>query len=169
MTTPFKLPSKIASEFASAESFRGRPVLIEVTGFEKDVPNPLTPGKFADRVTATVTVVDGKGPVQIFAQKVPTGVFMDGPVHKGVWFSQDRIVKAVADKGAASIGEVTLGIIETYKPGKAAGLGNPWGILDPTEAQIAQATEFLAKHMVGQATGNTGVEDDEDDPFAVKN
>lgn len=157
---PFKMPAAIASEFASADSFRGRLVLIKVTGYERNVPVFQQPGKFTDRVTAAVTTVDGKGKVQIFAQKAPTGNFLDGPEHVGVWFSQDRIVKAVAENKEQSIGDVTLGVIETFKPGKAAGLGNPWGVVHPTPEQIKVATAFLA-----QFYANVTSEPDPEDPW----
>ena len=169
MDLPFKTPAPIASEFASADSFRGRLVLIEVTKYERDLPNSVDPSKVADRVTATVTTVDGEGPVQVFSQKQPTGVFLDGPEHKGVWFSQDRIVKAVAPKGAMSVGDVVLGVVQTYKPGKGAGIGNPWGLVDPTPDQIEQAKRFLANRTVDKAVGNTApaVATADDDPFAT--
>ena len=160
---PFNTPAAIASEFASADSFRGRLVLIEVTGYEASVPVFNQPGKFMPRVTATVTTVDGQGKVQIFAQKAPTGNFLEGPEHAGVWFGQDRIVKAVAPEGERSVGRLTLAVVETYKPGKAAGLGNPWGLVDPTEAQKQMARDFLANKTVASATAPA-----DDDPFAVR-
>lgn len=154
MSFDFNLPSAtpIPSEFASADSFRGRVVLIEVTGYEIKVPMHGQPGKFTDRVTAKVTTVDGKGRVQIFSQKVPTGTYLEGPEHEGVWFSQDRIRKVIAPEGERSIGRQTLAVIETYKPGKIAGQGNPWGLLDPTPDQVAAAKTFLASLMVDGAT-----------------
>lgn len=160
---PWNTPAPIASEFASADSFRGRLVLIKVTGFDAAVPVFNQPGKFADRVTATVTTVDGAGKVQIFSQKAPTGKYLEGPEHEGVWFGQDRIVRAVAPDGPQSIGRMTLGTVETFKPGKAAGLGNPWGVVDPTDAQKQVARDFLAGKIVAEATASA-----EPDPFAVK-
>lgn len=154
MSFDFDLPSAtpIPSEFASADSFRGRVVLIEVTGYEVDVPFKGDERKFTDRVTAKVTTVDGKGRVQIFSQKVPTGTYLEGPEHEGVWFSQDRIRKVIAPEGGRSVGKRTLAVIETYKPGKIAGQGNPWGLLDPTPEQIQTAKDFLAGRAVDQAT-----------------
>lgn len=161
---PWNTPAPIPSEFASADSFRGRLVLIEVTAFDVSLPVFNQPGKFADRVTATVTTVDDKGKVQIFTQKAPTGNFLEGPDHVGVWFGQDRIVRAVAPDGAGSLHRKTLGVIETYKPGVPAGLGNPWGLVDPTEEQKQTARDFLAGRTVAAAS----VAPVEDDPFAVK-
>ena len=163
---PFNAPAPIASEFASADSFRGRLVLIEVTGYEDRVPVFNQPGQFKPRVTTKVTTVDGKGKVQIFLQKAPTGKFLDGPEHPGVWFGQDRIVPAVAPDGEKSIGRLTLAVIETYKPGKSAGLGNPWGLVNPTEEQMQTARDFLANKTVAAATSSAPADDD---PFAVRN
>jgi len=165
MTDPFAAPAAIASEFASADSFRGRLVLITPTGFELDVPNQQDPGKKADRLTATVTTVDGQGPVQVYAQKVPTGKFLEGPEHKGVWFSQDRIVRGVVGdtRSIAGRGPV-LARIETFKPGKVAGLGNPWGLVDPTEADKQLARDFLANRLVAGASAPAVANDNEDEP-----
>lgn len=162
---PFSLPAAIPSEFASADSFRGRLVLITVTGYERDVPNVAEPGKTSDRVTATVTTVDGKGKVQIYAQKAPTGQFLDGPEHAGVWFSQKRIREAVAPDKEQSLGRTTLGVLETYKPGKIAGLGNPWGVVEPTPEQIKVATEFV---MNGAAANATASAPDPEDPWGAE-
>lgn len=161
VTDPFADPAPIASEFASADSFRGRLVMIEPTQLELDVPNAQQPGKVNDRLTATVTTLDGQGRVQIFAQKVPTGKYLDGPSHKGVWFSQDRIVKAVLPDRVLRPGVRILGRLETFKPGKPAGLGNPWGLTAATPQEKAQAAAILAS-----LTLNNPAEDV--DPFAPK-
>lgn len=164
MTDPFASPAPIASEFASADSFRGRLVLIQVTGYELDVPNQQDPGKKADRVTATVTTVDGLGKVQIYAQKAPQGKFLEGPEHKGVWFSQDRIVKGlVTDRQFITGQPPVLARIETYKPGKTAGLGNPWGLVAATDADKQIARDFLANRTVGAAAAPAPADDD--NPF----
>ena len=151
MHDPFADPTPIASDFASADSFRGRLVLIEPTRLELDVPNQQNPSQTADRITATVTVVDGLGPVQVFAQKMPTGKFLEGPEHKGVWFSQDRIVKAVLPERYMVPGRMVLARLETYKPGQPAGQGNPWGLITATEADKQTARNFLANRTVGGA------------------
>jgi hypothetical protein len=158
MSDEFELPGVIASTFASADSFRGRLVLIEVTAYELQVPNQNEPGKFADRITATVTTVDGgENRVQIFSYKAPTGKYLDGPVYKGVWFSQTRVLEAVAKgRGAGSVGKKTLGTLQTYKPGIPAGPGNPWGLVDPTPEQIQTAKDFLAGRTIAEATAPVG-------------
>jgi hypothetical protein len=160
--TDFQDPSAIPSEFASADSFRGRLILIEPVQFERDVPNPIEPGKFADRITANVTTVDGKGAVQQYSNKQPTGTTLAGPVHKGVWFSQDRIVKAVCPGRQLREGTRVLAVLETYKPGKSAGAGNPWGLTAATQEQKAQAAKFLAELAINGASAPA---DDEESPF----
>lgn len=158
---PFADPTPILSEFASADSFRGRLVLIQPTKIELDVPNMQNPSQTADRVTATVTTVDGLGPVQIFSQKAPTGKFLEGPEHKGVWFGQDRIVKAVCPDRRVT-GGMVLARLETFKPGKGAGIGNPWGLLPASDADKQMARDFLANRTVAQAAAP------EENPFAPK-
>lgn len=159
VTDPFADPAPIASEFASADSFRGRLVMIEPTQLELDVPNAQQPGKVNDRLTATVTTLDGQGRVQIFAQKVPTGKYLEGPSHKGVWFSQDRIVKAILPDRVLRPGIRILGRLETFKQGKPAGLGNPWGIVAATPQEKAQAAQILASLTLNNPA-------DDVDPFA---
>lgn len=159
---PFKDPAPIASEFASADSFRGRLVMIEPTALELNVPNQMEPGKFSDRVTATVTTLDGRGKVQIFSNKTPTGKFLEGPAHKGVWFSQDRIVRALLPDRVFVPGVRVLGRLETYKPGMGAGKGNPWGIISATPAEKQAAAQVLANLTLGQAQDPA----DDVDPFA---
>jgi len=161
VTDPFADPAPIASEFASADSFRGRLVMIEPTRLELDVPNQSNPGNVADRLTATVTTLDGQGRVEIYSYKAPTGKFLEGPTHKGVWFSQERIVKAVLPERVLREGVRVLGRLETFKPGKPAGPGNPWGIVAATPQEKAQAAQVLAS-----LTLNNPVEDI--DPFAPK-
>lgn len=161
---PFSAPAPIASEFASADSFRGRLVLITPTRLEWDVPNVSDPSKVADRLTADVMTVDGQGKVQIFSYKAPTGKFLEGPEHKGVWFSQERIVKAVCPDRVITPGRRVLARIETYKPGKPAGIGNPWGLINPTEDDMQTAREFLANYTVAQAAAPAAEAKDEN-PF----
>ena len=166
---PFSAPAPIASEFASADSFRGRLVLIEPTGLELDVPNQTDPTKKADRLTANVTTVDGQGPVQMFANKQATGKFLEGPTHRGVWFSQSRIVEGILGQGVRTLtpGIMRLARLETYKPGRGAGVGNPWGLIPPTEADKQLARDFLANRTVATASAPSEPESDEPNPFAT--
>jgi|SRR5688572_20818523 len=163
VTDPFADPTPIASTFASADSFRGRLVLIQPTFIELDVPNAKNPGQKSDRVTATVTTVDGAGPVQIFREKVPTGNYLTGPEHKGVWFSQDRIVKAVCPERRVT-GGMILARVETFKPGQVQGLGNPWGLLPASDADKQVARDFLANRTIAQASAPA----EDENPFAPK-
>lgn len=149
---PFAGPAPVASEFASVASFRGRLVLIEPTGYEYDVPNQDDASKKADRVTATVTVVDGSGDVEIFSFGEPTGQFLKGPRYEGVWMAQDRLVKQLRqDNERGRCLPMVLGRFETYKPGQKPRKGNPWGILPPTAADRQTALDFLAQRTMSQA------------------
>lgn len=166
MSFDFNLPSAtpIPSTFPSIDSFRGRLILIEVTGYEVKIPVQGQDGKFKDRVTAKVTTVDGRGQVQLFDRQVPTGQYVEGPEHVGIWFDHQRTLPVLAPEGERSIGRLTLAIPETYKPGKVAGKGNAWGLLDPTPEQVQAAREFLANMTVDKATASAP---DPSDPFAV--
>jgi hypothetical protein len=158
MTDPFSAPAAVASAHASADSFRGRLVLITPTAIEYNVPKQATnpTGEKGNKVIADVTVVDGLGPVQVFTQRVASGQWLEGPDFKGVWFSQDRLAMkgGLVDvtKSPVQIVGMVLGRLETYKPGKMSGQGNGWGLLDPTEDDKQIAREFLTARALGQAT-----------------
>lgn len=155
-TDPFQTPTPRASAFASADSFRGRLVLLRPTKVERDIPKQAhkPEGPKGDRVTANVTVVDGQGPVQVFAQRQPTGKFLDGPEHRGVWFNQDQLAAGLQDV-RGNLLELVLARIDTLKPGTPAGQGNPWVFQDPSEADKDVARKFLASQMVGSAAAPT--------------
>lgn len=164
MTDPFSAPQDVASEFASIGSFRGRLVLIEPTGYEYDVPSQDDPSRKGDRVTATITVVDGSGDVEIFSYGNPTGKHLPGPEYKGVWIGQDRLVKQLLDNGERGRTlKMVLGRFETYKPGQRPMKGNPWGLLKPSDADKQVARDFLANRMVAQAAAPAPADDN---PFA---
>lgn len=150
MTDPFGGPAVIPTEFATIESFRGRLVLIKPTKLETGLPNQMNPGQLQDRMTADVSVVDGRGPVQQFKNRQPTGQILAGPEFPGTWFSQDRVVKQLMD--AYKNGTMVLGVLETYKPGQQAIKGNPWGIVEATEEQKQLARNYLANRTIGNAT-----------------
>lgn len=159
---PFATPqdNPIPSEHPSAASFRGRLILIEPTKIEWQRPKDKEPGKFEDRVTATVTVIDGSGPVEIMPQQVPSGQFIEGPEYTGVWFSQDRVVRALVNAKTRQPVRMMLGRLQTYKPGPAK-QGNPWGLEEPSEEDKQTARDYLAKRNaeraaaeVTQATSN---------------
>lgn len=168
MTDPFAEPLDIASEFPSASSFRGRLVLIQPTKVEWDVPkrDKNKQGETENKVTATVTVIDGSGPVELCPQQVPSGVFIEGPVYTGVWFTQKRVVEGLVNVKTRQPLPMVLGRLETYKPGKVAKEGNPWGIIKPTEADKQMARDFLAKQAMEQATAAVAqATSDDDAPF----
>lgn len=161
---PFSAPQEVASEFASVASFRGRLVLIEPTDYEYDIPSMDDPTKKGDRVTATITVVDGSGDVEIYNHGVPTGQHLPGPEYKGVWIGQDRLRKQLLDNGERGRTlKMVLGRFETYKPGQRPMKGNPWGLLAPSEADKQTAREFLANRMVAKAAAPAKADDN---PFA---
>lgn len=161
---PFSAPAPIASEFASADSFRNRIVVIQPKRLELDVPN--LDGKLQDKVTADVTTVDGKGKVEIFAQKIGIGQYLEGPTHEGVWFSQDRVVKALCPGRQFVPGQLIIGRLETYKPGRPAGQGNPWGILEVTPAErAAAATEWVRIQTAAASAAMSAPAKADDNPF----
>lgn len=150
-TDPFEDPTPRTSEFASADSFRGRLILIEPTKVERDVPKQATnpTGPKGDRVTANVTVVDGQGPVQIYSQRVPSGKFLDGPMHRGVWFNQDQLAAGLQTP-EGQLRKRVLCRIDTLKPGTPAGQGNPWTMTVTTPAEKEMAAKFLANVILNE-------------------
>lgn len=154
---PFQDPTPRAAQHASADSFRGRLILIEPVKVERDVPKMASQpnGAKGDRVTATVTVVDGQGPVQIYAKTVPTGQFLDGPTYRGVWFNQDQIAAGLQTPDGRDLLKMVLCRIDTLKPGTRAEQGNPWVINAVSEQDKDTARQFLARQMVGSAQAPT--------------
>lgn len=149
MTDPFAAPAAIPSTFPVIESLRGRLVLIAPKS-QKTVPNNLgNPGDTQEQITADVTVVDGLGPVPLFKNRQPTGQTLPGPDFPGMWITQDRIVKQLAD--ALTSRGMVLGRIDTRTPGTMAVKGNPWGLIEPTEADKQTARNFLATRTVSAA------------------
>lgn len=154
MTDPFADPTPRQSNFASADSFRGRLVIIEPTKLERDIPkqSSVPNGPKGDRVTATVTVVDGLGPVQTFASRQPTGNWLDGDVHRGVWFNQDQLAAGLQTLDGKALKPMVLARIDTLKPGTPAGQGNPWTISAASDEDKQIARAYLANRMVGAAS-----------------
>lgn len=150
---PFEDPTPHSSDFASADSFRGRLILVQPTKLERDIPmssaNPNGPR--GDRITATVTVVDGSGPVHVFAQRVQQAKTLEGPQHRGVWFNQGQIVEALMTPDGSALRKGVLMKLDTLKPGTMAGQGNPWVVTAATEDEKNTARQFLAAQMVGDA------------------
>ena len=150
-TDPFEDPTPRVSAFASADSFRGRLILIEPTNVERNVPKQSTVpnGPKGDKITANVTVVDGQGPVQIFDKKVPTGRFLEGPMHRGVWFNQDQLVDGLQTPDR-QLRKRVLCRIDTLTPGTSAGQGNPWTMIATTPAEKEMAAKFLANVILNE-------------------
>lgn len=153
MTDPFATPTPVASKFASVQSFYGRLILIEPKKIEHDVPkssaNPT--GARGDRITATVTTVDGQGPVEVFTNRVATGQYLEGPEHRGVWINQDRLVPNLMTLDGKSLLPMVLARVSTYKGGPA-GQGNPYSFEDPTEEDKQMARDFLAGRRLAGAS-----------------
>jgi hypothetical protein len=162
---PFAGPSAVSSNFASLDSFRGRLVLIEPTGYEYDVPGKDDPSQKRDRITATITVVDGSGDIDLYSYGDKTGKTLKGPEFKGVWISQERVVQQLTkDDERGRTHKMVLGRLETYKPGVRAKKGNPWGILAASEEDKQTARDFLANRTIAQSSAPN----DDEDPFQKK-
>lgn len=142
---PFADPVQPPSTYPSQASLRGRLVLIMPIKIEQ-VPSNLNPGQTQERITASVTVVDGLGPVPGIKNNQPTGQWLEGPDFAGVWLSGQRIVDQL--RSYINTGQSVLGVIETYKPGQVPMKGNPWGILTATDEQKSVATQFLAQRTM---------------------
>lgn len=146
---PFAEAAPIQSNFASVQSFRGRLVLIEPVKTEMK-PNQDT-GLLQETVTATITTVDGKGPVEIFNRGDATGRMLPGPRHEGVWIGQEILVGQLKTADG-HLRKMILTRIDTKTPGKKAMKGNPWGFavgLPETDKQMAR--DFLANRTIEQA------------------
>lgn len=164
---PFAGPAEVLSVFPSVASFRGRLVIIEPTGYEYDVPNQDDPSKKADRVTATVTVVDGSGDVELMPGGDPSGKFIPGPEYRGVWIGQERLVQQLLkDYERGRTHKMVLGRFETFKPGVKPRKGNPWGLLPPTEADKQVARQFLANRMGSQLAAPAAAPEEQTPPKA---
>lgn len=155
---PFSDPIDIPSEHPNAASFRGRLILIEPTRLELDLPKQE--GGVQDKVTATVTVVDGLGDVELCPSQIPSGVKVPGPVYEGVWFSQERIVKGLFPTRVFTPGKRVLTKLDTYKGGPAK-KGNPWGMATATPAEKQAAVKFLAELTINGASAPA----EEEPPF----
>lgn len=125
----------------------GRLVLIRPTKIERGVPNTIEPGKFQDRVTADVIVLDG-GPLD-FGGKPEKGVPHTTRVNApytviSMWITQQVIVLQLERE----IGGAVLGRI-----GRGAATGNrqpAWRLLDPSDADRAAATAYIHAERAGQ-------------------
>lgn len=154
---PFSNPTPRVSAFASADSFRGRLIMIEPTLVERDLPKTATQpnGPKGDRVTADVTTLDGLGPVQIYSNRVPSGRYLDGPLHRKVWFNQDQLSAGLQTPDGKSLLSKVLCRIDTLRPGTPAGQGNPWVMTPATDEEKQQAIAELARLSIEGASAPT--------------
>lgn len=162
MTTPvdpFSTSTEVPSTFASVASFRGRLVLIEPTKFEADVQSKDDPSKKSDRITATITIIDGSEvarPVELFPGGHPSGTYLPGNRFEGVYIGQERLVCQLrtSPNARGTMQTMHLGKLDTRTPGTPAKKGNPWGSdYVVTEADKQMARDFLAKRYAAQAAG----------------
>lgn len=154
---PFSKPTPRVSAFPSADSFRGRLILVEPLSVEFDVPKQKSQpnGAKGNKVTADVTTVDGLGPVQLFANYSGTGRWVEGPMHRKVWFDQTQIVDGLLQEDGRTLHKMVLMRVDTLNPGTRQGQGNPWTVTDPTEEDMQTARDFLAGRKVAQAAPPT--------------
>ena len=165
---PFEDPTPPSVVFASADSFRGRLVIMEPTKIEIGIPkmssNPTGPK--GDRITADVTTVDGLGPVEVFRNRNGLGIFLDGPLHRKVWFNQDQIVDGLKTPDGKSLRKMVLVRLDTLKPGQPQGQGNPWVMNPASDADKQTARDFLAGRKVAQAEAPSAPAAEPGNPWA---
>lgn len=146
-TDPFMDPATPPSAFPTLASLRGRLVLVKPTK-QETVPNNLgQPGSTQQRVTADVTVVDGRGPVPVVKQGSPTGQTLEGPEFRGMWIQGEFITTQLAE--ALRSGGMVLGTVNTPKTNMPPGKGNAWGLTRATDADKQTARDFLAGRTIG--------------------
>lgn len=150
MTDPlnFMDPANVAARPTIA-SLRGRLVMIKPLK-QETVPNRLgAPGSTQERVTADVTVVDGRGPVPVMEGNPPraTGQTLDGPEFPRLWIQNEYIVTQLSE--ALRVGGIVLGRVDLPNPNQNPGKGNAWGLTKATDADKQTARDFLANRTIG--------------------
>lgn len=148
MTDPWSAPAALPSTFPSVQGLHGRLVLLTPRKVEPVADNH-NPGQFKDRMMVDVVVVDGGGPVPVFKNRQHTGQFLEGTDFPGTYMSQSRIVNQLRE--ALASGGKVLARVGLYKEGQPQGVGNPWGLVDPTEQDAQIARQFLATRTVSAA------------------
>lgn len=141
---PFENPADIVSNFPKVRDLKGHLVLFTPVKFEADVRSNFTnmhgSPKLQDRITTDLVVLDG--PINGF----------DDTKFDALWISNDRIVKRLVP--AVKTGRMVLGRVNTPDPNKAPGVGNPWDLVAPSEADKQVARDYITSLK-------------EEDPFAV--
>lgn len=147
---PFADPIIPPSTHPTVGSFRGRLVMIHPRK-QETIPDNLNPGKMVERITADITVMDGRGPVPVVKGNPPqpTGQYLEGPDFTGVWIQSERIVTQLS--AYVGTGKPVLGTIDTRNPGTNPMKGNPWGLNAASPEEKAHAVNFLNSRTVGAA------------------
>lgn len=143
----FSAPVNTAVARPRIMDMAGRLVLIRPTKIERNVPNTIEPGKFQDRITADVIVLDG-GPLD-FGGKPEKGIAhtirVDAPyVVQSMWITQQVIVLQLER-------EINGAVLGRIGRGQATGNRQPaWRLLDPSDADRAVATAYIHAERSGQ-------------------
>jgi hypothetical protein len=110
----FSDPSAVGGDRPAVRDFVGRVVVIKPTRYEQNIPNQKEPGKFQDRITADVYVLDG-GPMEFGGNPTrgkPNTLTVATPyLVKDMYISNTNVVKAVRDEVGRGVvlGRVTRG------------------------------------------------------------
>lgn len=140
----FDAPAEIVSKFPKVRDLKGHLILFTPTQFDQNVRSNFTnkdgSPQLQDRVTTDIVILDG-----------PVDGFEDTE-FAALWISNDRIVKRLAP--SVKTGRMVLGRVNTPDPKKAAGTGNPWDLIAPSEADKKVAQAYIAAKA-------------EEDPFAL--
>lgn len=157
-TDPFNFldPADIPSSFPTIQSLRGRLVLIQPTREDQVANTQAGPGATKQRITAVVTLVDGRGPVEVYKNYESTGQTLEGPEFVGMWIESEVIVPQLRE--ALRVQGRVLARVDTKNPGQRQGKGNPWGLVTATDADRQMARDFLANRTISatQAPAQAG-------------
>lgn len=143
---PFMDAPEPTSAFPKVRDLKGYLVLFTPTKIERGIPSNFRDKQgnvqLQDRVTTDIAILDG--PLEDF----------EDVEFDGMWISNDTIVGQLAKALKKGDGAMVLARVDTPDPKKAAGTGNPWKLVVPTDADRQVARDYLAAKK-------------EEDPFAV--
>jgi hypothetical protein len=146
-TDPFDDPGSTGGgKYPSMAQLKGRLLLIEPTALAKNVPG-MEPGKFVDRITATVGVIDGKEPITDVLDKDGDSTFtFDEPLVapfelEDLYISQVVLVNQL--RKAYKAETKVLGRL-VQLPAREKGRNKAWGLEAPTDEDKTAAREYLA-------------------------
>lgn len=137
LTPQFTVPSQSsASEYFKADERVGTLLLITPTAYNKDIPNQFgKEGETKDQVVADVVLLDG-----VDAEHK----YIDAHIYAG---SLIKALKSVAianqENGTNKLVLARLSKGAATRPGYRP----PYVLVDPTEADITIAKEYLAKNL----------------------